>query len=221
MSVAKVNVLLVTLTSLLIGTVGDASAQEIRMASLDSGQLLSEGNRDAIKSTTRIEITGARMASESSSPTNSSPANLTPARLSSVTSDQIENSPVEQFSQASFHQTVQPTSGTSVMAPLTSLGQNDNFAAMVENAPGVVLIDFYADWCGPCRRQGGILHEMENTARQNNASIIKVNVDQHRRLATAFNVTSMPTLVLVKDGQIIDRQTGVADHQRVASLLSR
>ena len=54
---------------------------------------------------------------------------------------------------------------------------------------------------------------MEGIAIQNDASIIKVNVDQHRQLASALNVTALPTLVLIMDGRIVERQTGLADYQ--------
>ena len=206
MNVVKVNLLMATLMSLMVGTVGSASAQQFRTASLGSTQALTNVDQTAMKSRTIIEITGAGVASESAT---------------TVMEDEAATSPSKQFSQASFHQTVQPASNTLATPPLITLGPNDDFVSVVEHAAGVVLIDFYADWCGPCRKQGGILHEMEHTARQKNASIIKVNVDQHRGLASAFNVTSMPTLILIKDGQVIDRQTGVANHQKIASLLSR
>ena len=104
---------------------------------------------------------------------------------------------------------------------LITLGSNDNLFELVRQARGPVLIDFYADWCGPCRTQGSILHDMESFANQSQSSIIKINVDQHRNLANQFQVTSLPTLMLVKDGRIMERQTGVANHQRIASMLSR
>ena len=104
---------------------------------------------------------------------------------------------------------------------LITLGANDDLQTIVQNASGVVLVDFYADWCGPCVKQGGILHDMEQAASQSQATIIKINIDQHRQLASSFSVSSLPTLVLIKDGRIVERQTGVADHQRVASLLAR
>jgi thioredoxin len=83
------------------------------------------------------------------------------------------------------------------------------------------LVDFYADWCGPCRKQGKILLDMERSASQNHAYIIKVNIDRHRQLADEFEVSSLPTLMLIKNGKVIDRQTGVADHQEIAALLAR
>ena len=104
---------------------------------------------------------------------------------------------------------------------LITLEPNDNLLQIVNEAPGSVLIDFYADWCGPCKKQGKILHDMEQTAAAKRAIIVKVNVDQHGGLAQQFQVSSLPTLVLVKDGAIVERLSGVAGSTRVASLLSR
>ena len=106
------------------------------------------------------------------------------------------------------------------VSPLITLGPKDDFHKLVKNAPGVVLVDFYADWCGPCRTQGGILHEMESFASQRSATIIKVNIDKHKRLARDFSVSKLPTLLSIKNGKIIRRQSGMADRQRVAALLS-
>ena len=113
------------------------------------------------------------------------------------------------------------TSHAETGLPLSTLTPTDDFFDMVASAPGVVLVDFFADWCGPCREQGEILHEMQPFASENDASIIKVNVDQHRRLARAFQVSGLPTLLLIKDGRIIERQTGLANHRKIASLLGR
>lgn len=104
---------------------------------------------------------------------------------------------------------------------LVTLGPNDDLAAIVRAAPGVVLLDFYADWCGPCRTQGNILHELKATAAGRNASIIKVNVDQHEAIANVLKVSALPTLVLIKNGKIIERKTGLADQQQVSLMLAR
>ena len=184
--------LLVILLAFSVGTIGCAAVQPFSTTSLNSPNV--------------GETTSVKMASKPASPT---------AKKEAVTT------PVEQFAQVSSPQTVQPTTSSPEAAPLTTLGPSDDLLSMVKQASGVVLIDFYADWCGPCRTQGGILHEMEPTARQNDASIIKINVDQHRQLASAFSVASLPTLVLIKDGKIIDRQIGLANRQQIAALLSK
>lgn len=114
-----------------------------------------------------------------------------------------------------------PVTSKPVVRSLTTLGPNDDIVKLVNNAPGTVLIDFYADWCAPCRKQSEILAGMETTARQLKASIIKVNVDQHRELAIKLSVESLPTILVVKDGRLISRHTGTADRARVKALLSR
>ena len=202
MNVVKVKLLMATLLSLMVGSAGCATAQQNLTASSDPSQVILNSDQTVVKPA----ATNANRLGESAS---------------LATKNQLATSPTAQLAQASFHETVQPRTNTSAVAPLITLGPSDNLLAMVEQSSGVVLLDFYADWCGPCRTQGGILHEMERTASQNSASIIKVNIDQHRQLAKAFNVTRLPTLILVKNGQIIERQTGLANHQKVAALLSR
>ena len=121
----------------------------------------------------------------------------------------------------SHSHTVQQTSHVKSPKSLITLSENDDLFELINESPGVVLVDFYADWCGPCKKQGAILHEMERSAAQSKASIIKVNVDQHQDLAQQFKVSSLPTLMLIKNDKIIQRQTGVADHQRVAAMLQK
>lgn len=104
---------------------------------------------------------------------------------------------------------------------LVTLGKDQDLAELVVKAPGVVLVDFYATWCGPCVKQGKVLHGLEDYASQKNASIIKVDVDQHEELASLFEVSSLPTLMLIKDGKIVERQRGLASKTRVTELLSR
>jgi thioredoxin len=104
---------------------------------------------------------------------------------------------------------------------LLNLTAKDDLDAIIRSAEGNVLIDFYADWCGPCKTQGRILHEMEMTASSNKAVIIKINVDEHQDLATKYQVAALPTLILIRDQKIVERQMGLASQTRVASLLSQ
>ena len=71
-----------------------------------------------------------------------------------------------------------------------------------------VLIDFWAPWCGPCRMQGPILDQVSDTVGEK-AIIAKVNVDEEPQLAATFGVQSIPTLVVLKGGQIAKRWVGV------------
>lgn len=72
---------------------------------------------------------------------------------------------------------------------------------------GVVLVDFYADWCGPCKMIAPILSEL-STELDGSADIVKVNVDEEGTLAQRFDVMSIPTLILFKDGKPVGRKTG-------------
>jgi thioredoxin 1 len=101
------------------------------------------------------------------------------------------------------------------------LAAQEDLRQVIADAPGVVLIDFYADWCGPCKEQGAILATLDETAQRNRASIIKVDVDQHAEIAKLFQVESLPTLVVVKDGQLIDHKTGLASVAEVDTWLRK
>lgn len=89
----------------------------------------------------------------------------------------------------------------------------DTFGREVMQSDVPVLIDFYADWCGPCRMMGPILEKVAaRTAGR--AKIVKVNVDEEPELASAFRVSSIPALAVVHRGQLVDARVGVtpADH---------
>ncbi len=81
----------------------------------------------------------------------------------------------------------------------------DNFNSEIEN--GVVLVDFYADWCGPCKMISPILADLAKEL-DGEASIVKVDVDAESELAQRFDVMSIPTLILFKDGKPVGRKTG-------------
>jgi len=82
----------------------------------------------------------------------------------------------------------------------------DNFNQTV--AQGVSLLDFWAPWCGPCKMQLPIVEELAEEL-QGKATIAKVNVDEEPELASQFGVMSIPTLILFKDGQPVDKLVGL------------
>jgi len=71
---------------------------------------------------------------------------------------------------------------------------------------GVVLVDFYADWCGPCRMISPIVEELSNEIKD--LKVIKVNVDEREDIAKIYGIMSIPTLILFKDGQMDKKQLG-------------
>ncbi len=102
---------------------------------------------------------------------------------------------------------------------LKTLNPGESFDAVIQEASGVVLVDFFAEWCGPCKKQAVILHALEPEATEYDAAILKVDVDVHKDIAKRFGVSSLPTLIVFKNGEIIERQTGLTDRRSVERLL--
>lgn len=93
---------------------------------------------------------------------------------------------------------------------------NENFDATV--AKGTVLVDFWATWCGPCRMQAPILEQLD--AKLNGAVTIgKVDVDEQPELANRFGVSSIPTLVILKNGEVAGKRVGVTDAGTLENLV--
>ena len=87
------------------------------------------------------------------------------------------------------------------------------------NGNDLVLVDFYADWCGPCKMMSPILQEVKLNLKEA-VKIIKVNVDQHQDLANHFMVRGVPTLMLFKKGKMLWRQSGVLSSKDLTDIIS-
>lgn len=94
---------------------------------------------------------------------------------------------------------------------------DENFDS--EIASGVTLVDFYADWCGPCRMIAPIIEELAGEL-QDQASIAKLDIESAQKTTSNFNVTSIPTLILFKDGNEVERIVGVKDKDSLKSLIT-
>ena len=94
-----------------------------------------------------------------------------------------------------------------------------NFNKMVLKSPVPVLVDFYADWCGPCRRLAPILDQL--AAENPDAKIVKVNVDHNPELAMRYGVDSIPSVKLFNDGAVQDEIVGLASKSQLQALLTR
>ena len=86
---------------------------------------------------------------------------------------------------------------------------NDNFKEKVLDNKGVVLVDFWAEWCGPCRIIGPVVEDLHKEY-DGKATIGKLNVDENREIAAQYGIMSIPTLLFFKEGQLIDKHVGVA-----------
>ena len=86
-----------------------------------------------------------------------------------------------------------------------------NFVA--ETSTGVVLVDFHAPWCGPCRMLAPVLEQITG------AKVVKVNTDDNQNLAVQHNITSIPKLLFMKDGQVVDQLTGLVSRQTIQNKI--
>ena len=93
----------------------------------------------------------------------------------------------------------------------------DNFQEEVINSKKPVLLDFWASWCGPCRMVGPIVDEI--SGERSDVKVCKVNVEEQRELAAAFKVMSIPTLVVMKEGKIVNRAMGARPKDQILALL--
>jgi thioredoxin 1 len=92
-----------------------------------------------------------------------------------------------------------------------------NFQEEVLNYKGTVLVDFYADWCGPCKILAPILQDFSNERKD--IKVLKVDVDSERELATKYGIYSIPTLIVFRDGQIVRQRSGFLQKQGLVELV--
>jgi len=81
-----------------------------------------------------------------------------------------------------------------------------------------VLVDFFATWCGPCKYQGPILEELAS-AIGDEARIIKIDIDRNQSVAAKYNVRSVPTLMIFKNGEVMWKEAGVKEKEQLIQLL--
>ena len=85
------------------------------------------------------------------------------------------------------------------------------------NSEKTVLVDFWASWCGPCRMVGPILDEI--AAEHPEYKIVKINVDEEPELASRYQVVSIPTLMVVKNGQVVSQSAGARPKNQILAML--
>lgn len=100
---------------------------------------------------------------------------------------------------------------------MSVLNVTKNNFSEIQNSKKTVLLDFYADWCGPCQMVSPIVHEI---AEENpNILVGKINVDNEPELAAAFSVSSIPLLVVMKDGKVVNHAVGAMPKNSILEML--
>ncbi|MFD1706356.1 thioredoxin [Siminovitchia sediminis] len=89
-----------------------------------------------------------------------------------------------------------------------------------ETSEGVVLVDFWAPWCGPCKMIAPVLEELDGDLGDK-AKIVKLNVDENQETASEFGVMSIPTLFVMKDGEVVDKTVGFQPKEALANLINK
>jgi thioredoxin 1 len=97
---------------------------------------------------------------------------------------------------------------------------DDNFDEKIGQIPGPVLVDFWADWCGPCKMIAPTLDQIA-TELAGRATIAKVNVDESGDLSNRFGVRSIPTLMVFVNGRVVDQMIGAQPKEQIKRLLEK
>ncbi|KXT76382.1 thioredoxin [Streptococcus sp. DD12] len=88
-----------------------------------------------------------------------------------------------------------------------------------ETSEGLVLVDFWATWCGPCRMQAPILDQLSEAYDDSELRILKMDVDENPETARRFGIMSIPTLMFLKDGEVVKQVAGVHTKQQLSAIV--
>lgn len=97
---------------------------------------------------------------------------------------------------------------------------DDNFAGEVLKSDKPVLVDFWAPWCGPCKALGPIVEELAEQFKDN-VKVMKLNVDEGQKTALNYSVRSIPTIILFKDGKILDTIVGLVPKEKLENIVKK
>lgn len=97
---------------------------------------------------------------------------------------------------------------------------DDNFEIEVLKSEKPVLIDFWAPWCGPCKAIGPVIEELAGELKDS-VKVMKMNVDDNQKTAVNFGVRSIPTIILFKDGKVVDSIIGLVAKEKILELVKK
>ena len=100
-------------------------------------------------------------------------------------------------------------------------GTSNNFEEVVLNSGKTVFVDFYADWCPPCKKLSPIIEEIADENTNEDLLFVRINIDDEENLANKYGIQSIPTLVLIQNGEEVDRSVGFIDKESIKEFLNQ
>ena len=100
-------------------------------------------------------------------------------------------------------------------------GTSSNFEEVILNSGKTVLVDFYADWCPPCKKLSPIIEELAEENNNENLLFVRINIDDEEKVANKYGIQSIPTLVLIQNRKEVDRSIGFIDKESIKDFLNQ
>src|SRR4030066_717526 len=107
-----------------------------------------------------------------------------------------------------------------VSSEFLGIATDDNFEEEVLKSEKPVLIDFWAPWCGPCKAIGPVIEELAGELKDS-VKVMKMNVDDNQKTAVNFGVRSIPTMILFKDGKVVDSLVGLVPKEKLEAFVKK